>query len=67
VLSFLKRKPEPVAQTEQRAAERVRRRQQENIKVSADCSAFTAFAEVRDFSKAAVMVAEREQQLELRG
>jgi hypothetical protein len=57
-----------VTQIRQRATEPVRRRRQQNIKVSDDCSAvFAALAEVRDFSKAALMVAERMQKVELQG
>jgi hypothetical protein len=72
VLSFLKRKPEPVAQIEPpRVAEHVRRGRQQNIKVSPDCAAaFAAIAEAQGFSKAALfedMVAERLQHLERQG
>ena len=76
MLSFLKRKLEPplesAAQIEPpRSGPPVRRKRQQNIKVSDDCSAaFAAIAESQGFSKAALfedMVAERLQQLEQQG
>ena len=63
MLSIWRRKPEPVAEIEQEAPEPVRRRSQQNIKVSDDCSAaFAALAKALCMSKAALfedMVAER--------
>jgi hypothetical protein len=63
MLSIWRRKPEPAAATEQEASEPVRRTQQQNIKVSTDCSsAFDALARALGVSKAALfedMVAER--------
>ena len=63
MLSIWRRKPEPVAVIEQEAPEPVRRRSQQNIKVSEDCSAaFAALAKAMCMSKAALfedMVAER--------
>ena len=71
MLSFLKRKPEAPMPIEPRAEVPVRRRCQQNIKVSADCAAhFAAIAEAQGFSKAGLfedMVAERLQQLEQQG
>jgi hypothetical protein len=72
MLSFMKRKLEPVAQIEPpQPAPPVRRARQQNIKVSDDCAAtFAAIAEAQRFSKAALfedMVAERLQQLERQG
>jgi hypothetical protein len=63
MLSIWRRKPEPAAAIEQGASEPVRRTQQQNIKVSEDCSlAFAALAKALGVSKAALfedMVAER--------
>ncbi len=71
MLTFLKRKAEPVAQIEPPPTPPVRRARQQNIKVSGDCAAaFAAIAEAQGFSKAALfedMVAERLQQLERKG
>jgi hypothetical protein len=69
MLSFLKRKQEPVPQIGPPQPEAaVRRTRQQNIKVSNDCAAaFAALAAAQGFSKAALfedMVAERLQQLE---
>jgi hypothetical protein len=69
MLSFLKRKPEPLAQIEpQQPAAPVRRARQQNIKVSEDCAAaFAAIAEAQGFSKATLfedMVAERLEKLD---
>ena len=63
MLSIWRRKPEPAAAIEQGAPEPVRRTQQQNIKVSEDCSAaFAALAKAQGISRAALfedMVAER--------
>lgn len=63
MLSIWRRKPQPVAEVEHEAPEPVRRRSQQNIKVSEDCSAtFDALAKAQGISKAALfedMVAER--------
>ena len=71
MLSLLKRKQKPPAQTELAAPEPVRRNRQQNIKVSEDCSvAFAALAEAEGMSKAALfedMVAERLELLQRQG
>ena len=70
MLSFLKRKPQALANFDGKTAQSPRKRQQ-NIKVSKDCSiAFTALAEAQGLSKAALfedMVAERLERLERQG
>ncbi len=71
MLSMWRRKPDPAAVIEQGAPEPVRRTQQQNIKVSEDCSlAFAALARALGVSKAALfedMVAERLAMAERQG
>ena len=72
MLSFLKRKPEPAADTEpQTLVEPAKRNCQQNIKVSADCAAhFAALAKAQGMSRAQLfedMVAERLEELQRRG
>ena len=71
MLSIWRRKPQPVAEVEHEASEPVRRRSQQNIKVSEDCSAtFDALAKAQGISKAALfedMVAERLESMRQRG
>jgi hypothetical protein len=71
MLSIWRRKPEPAVEVEQEAPELVRRRSQQNIKVSEDCSAaFAALAKALCMSKAALfedMVAERLAMAERQG
>ena len=71
MLSIWRRKPEPEAAVEQGAPEPVRRTQQQNIKVSEDCSrAFAALAKALGVSRAALfedMVAERLAMAERQG
>jgi hypothetical protein len=71
MLSIWRRKPESAAASEQGAPEPVRRTQQQNIKVSEDCSrTFAALAKALGVSRAALfedMVAERLAMAERQG
>ena len=72
MLSFLKRKTEPVADAiPQTLIEPPKRNCQQNIKVSADCAAhFVALAKAQGMSRAELfedMVAERLESLQRRG
>jgi hypothetical protein len=71
MLSIWRRKPEPAAAIEEGAPEPSRRTQQQNIKVSEDCSrTFAALAKSLGVSRAALfedMVAERLAMAERQG
>ncbi len=71
MLSLLKRKPKPLANTGDKAREPLPRKRQQNIKVTKDCAVtFAALAEAQDMSKAALFedsVAERLETVQRQG
>jgi len=71
VLSLLRRKAKPTASIQDKTSAPLRRRKQQNIKVSGDCAlAFAALSKAEGLSKAALfedMVAERLESVQRRG